>query len=88
VRHRNGEGPAQRRHADGARRAGNGQHRPSKPPANRKQHFAVTSGRTALGVVEQNGERFTAIDINGTTIGTFDTLRAAARALPAEEGVP
>ena len=44
--------------------------------------YSVTDGRDARGVVEVVDGTFVAIDADGNTIGRFDSLRVAARALP------
>jgi hypothetical protein len=47
---------------------------------------AVYDGRTALGTIELIDGAFVAVDSTGKVVGSFDTLKAAARSLPAREG--
>jgi hypothetical protein len=46
----------------------------------RQARYAITDGRDALGTVQVAGGFFIAVDITGIVIGTFATLREAARA--------
>jgi hypothetical protein len=51
------------------------------------QTFAVCDGRLAVVSIEIVGGGFTAIDIDGGVLGTFDTLREPTRAFPERGGM-
>ena len=54
--------------------------RPSSRQRSTSQTFAVTDGRTTVGMVEVDGKHFIAIDTAGHLVGRFDTLKLAMRA--------
>jgi hypothetical protein len=57
--------------------------RPDSPKPNQSSIFAVCDGRVCLGHVLSRGKLgFEAFDSEDKSIGTFDTLLAATRALP------
>ena len=82
--HRNGVGPQHRDDDAGARKE-LAKHVPSSRTSNPAQYH-VTDGRTAIGTVELIDGAFVAVDSTGKTVGSFETLIAAARSLPAWEG--
>jgi hypothetical protein len=49
-------------------------------------HYSVTSGRVTIGTINQIAGVFVAVDISGTTIGTFATLSEAVRSFPVGRG--
>jgi len=49
------------------------------------RQYAVTDGRIALGTVALINGAFVAVNRTGKVVGSFDTLAAAARSLPARE---
>jgi hypothetical protein len=51
--------------------------------ASSSPYFSITDGRAACGTVEQSSTGFIACDITGRIVGTFPTLTAATRSLPA-----
>jgi hypothetical protein len=77
-----GAGPAQREDAGEARKPDAFGKRATSSRSSHPNQYAVADGRTALGVVEQVGDCFVAITVDGSTIGTFPSLREASRALP------
>lgn len=88
---RNGEGPgtastmseAQKRTTLGKRASS------SRAPKSSPVRFAVTIGRDQIGTVELTaGGIYIATDTSGHIIGGFESMTAAARALPSSEGAP
>jgi hypothetical protein len=47
----------------------------------KRLHWSVSDGRTAVGKVELRHGVFVAIDLAGHAVGSFSTLHEAARAL-------
>jgi hypothetical protein len=62
-----------------ARKVGQEQRRPFSRTSHWNQ-YAVSDGRTARGTVKLTAGAFVAIDTDGSTIGTFGSLREAVRA--------
>ena len=59
------------------------QQRPSSPTPQLTQHWwSIYIGRDALGTVREVAGSFVATNASGRIIGTFASLREAARALP------
>jgi hypothetical protein len=52
------------------------------PPRIIDLRYFVSDGRTSCGFVELRGDRFLAVDSDGTKLGKFSTLSAAVGALP------
>jgi hypothetical protein len=79
---RDGAGLDHREHGGRTRKLDAFGNRTASSRTSQPNQYAVADGRTSLGVVEQHGDRFVAITIDGAIIGAFPTLGEAAAALP------
>ena len=53
----------------------------SKSQASARHFFYIADGQTNLGFVAQDGDAFTAKDVDGRKIGVFESLKAASNAV-------
>jgi hypothetical protein len=54
----------------------------SAPSTTAPDDLAVFDGRVKVGRLIRHGDNFEAVDIHGTSHGTFDSMKSAAFALP------
>jgi hypothetical protein len=55
------------------------------PGSATRPSLAVYDGTTMVGHLIRHGNNFEAVDSNGTSHGTFDSMKDAAFAIPAKE---